>query len=42
MTRAHYYKMAATCRVSPKDSLMMPPGEVFDLFEIERGIPNQS
>jgi len=29
--------MATVCGISPRESLMMPPGEVFDLFEIERG-----
>jgi len=26
--------MAALCGISPKDSLMMPPGEIFDTFEL--------
>ena len=32
--RADYYRIAVLCGISPTDALFMPPGEVFDLWEL--------
>lgn len=32
--RADYYRIAVLCSISPADALFMPPGEVFDLWEL--------
>lgn len=32
--RADYYRIAVLCGISPADALFMPPGEVFDLWEL--------
>ena len=33
-TRAHYGRIAALCGVSRKEALLMPPGELFDMWEL--------
>lgn len=32
--RADYYRIAVLCGISPADALFMPPGEVFDSWEL--------
>ena len=34
VTRAHYGRIAALCGVSRKEALLMPPGELFDMWEL--------
>ena len=34
MTRAHYIRMATASGISVKEALLMPPGEVLDVFEL--------
>lgn len=34
MTRAHYLRMATASGISVKEALLMPPGEVSDVFEL--------
>lgn len=34
MTRAHYIRMATMCGISVKEAMLMPPGEVYDVFEL--------
>ena len=34
MTRAHYGRIAALCGVYRKEALLMPPGELFDMWEL--------
>lgn len=34
MTRAHYGRIAALCGISRKEAALMPPGELFDTWEL--------
>ena len=34
MTRTEYLREAIAAGLTPKDALLMPPGEVADLFEL--------
>ena len=34
MTRAHYIRMGAVSGLSAKETILAPPGELFDIFEL--------